>query len=492
MKRYVLALDQGTTSSRAVLIDPSFAVCGTEQKETTQYYPKPGWVEQDPMQIWNCQSEVIRVLLENKGIAAGQVAVIGITNQRETTVVWDRRTGKPVYPAIVWQDKRTTADCAKLIAAGHAETIRKKTGLVVDAYFSATKVAWILREVSGARERAENGELLFGTIDTWLMWNLSKGALHITDPSNASRTMLYNIEKGAWDEELLDIFGIPSSMLPEVRNSSEIYGNTDPSLFGGSIALGGIAGDQQAALFGQQCHSPGMAKNTYGTGCFMLMNTGQEKVMSSSGLLTTVAWGLNGKLSYALEGSVFIAGAAIQWLRDGLKMIGSARETESLCIEAGSNQGVYMVPAFAGLGAPYWDMDARGIICGLTQGVGVAHIVRATVESLAYQSRDVLDAMERDSGIALSALKVDGGACANNFLMQFQADLLGTEVHRPKMIESTAMGAGMLAGLAAGFWMPNDLAKGHQIDRIFKPLMSSPERESLYNEWKTAVARARI
>jgi glycerol kinase len=492
MKKYILALDQGTTSSRAILFNHNAEIAGTEQMETHQVYPQPGWVEQDATEIWQNQLMVAQKLLVRLNLNPSDIAGIGITNQRETTVVWDKISGKPIYQAIIWQDKRTASYCNEITASGHADEIRRLTGLVTDAYFSATKIKWIIDHVPGALKRAENGELLFGTIDSWIVWNLSGGKLHITDASNASRTLLFNINEGKWDEGLLKLFGIPINMMPEVRDSSCLYGETKEDLFNNtSIPIAGIAGDQQAALFGQTCFDAGMAKNTYGTGCFMLMNTGNKRIESRSGLLTTIAWKLDGKLEYALEGSVFIAGAAINWLRDGIKLIKSAAETDKMCREAINNNGVYMVPAFAGLGAPYWDMDARGIITGLTQGVTEKHVIRAVIESLAYQTRDVLDAMERDSGIGLSGLNVDGGAAVNDFLMQFQADILGTQVLRPAIVETTALGAAFLAGLSTGFWKKDELTQKRRIDKVFSPVMNGPEREALYCGWLKAVARAR-
>ncbi|GAX88465.1 glycerol kinase GlpK [Effusibacillus lacus] len=489
-KKYVLALDQGTTSSRAILFNKSREIVGVAQKEFTQIYPQPGWVEHDPMEIWGTQSGVAREVLETTGIRPQEVAAIGITNQRETTVVWDKNTGKPVYNAIVWQDRRTAGICDDLKTRGLESYIRDNTGLVVDAYFSGTKVKWILDNVGGAREKAERGDLLFGTVDTWLIWNLTRGKVHVTDYSNASRTMLYNIKELNWDEKLLDELGIPASMLPEVKPSSELYGVTDEHTFGGAqIPIAGVAGDQQAALFGQTCFKPGQAKNTYGTGCFMLMNTGEKRVASKSGLLTTIAWGIDGKVEYALEGSIFIAGAAIQWLRDGLKMIDSAADSEHYARKVEDSGGVYVVPAFAGLGAPYWDMYARGAIFGLTRGTSKDQLIRATLESLAYQTKDVLGAMESDSGIQLQALRVDGGAVANNLLMQFQADILGVKVERPKVTETTALGAAYLAGIAVGFWNQSDLADNSQLDATFEPHMEEATREKLYKGWKKAVKR---
>jgi glycerol kinase len=489
-KKYVLSLDQGTTSSRAILFDKAGNIVGMAQKEFTQIYPKAGWVEHDPMEIWGTQSGVAREVLEKTGTKAQDVAAIGITNQRETTVVWDKNTGKPIYNAIVWQDRRTAGICDELKERGLESYVRENTGLVIDAYFSGTKVKWILDNVDGAREKAENGDLLFGTIDTWLIWNLTRGRKHVTDFSNASRTMIYNIQDLSWDERMLKELNIPTSLLPEVKPSSEIYGTTDPDLFGGAeIPISGVAGDQQAALFGQACFEPGMAKNTYGTGCFMLMNTGDKAVASESGLLTTIAWGLDGKVEYALEGSIFIAGAAVQWLRDGIKLIDTAPDSEYFASKVKDTDGVYVVPAFAGLGAPYWDMYARGAIFGLTRGTKKEHIVRATLESLAYQTKDVLSAMESDSGIHLQALRVDGGATANNLLMQFQADILGVNVERPAVLETTALGAAYLAGLAVGFWKREEILDNALIERIFAPQMDAETRDKLYKGWQQAVRR---
>jgi glycerol kinase len=489
MAKYVLALDQGTTSSRAILFDKKGAIAGVSQKEFTQYFPKGGWVEHDPMEIWSSQLEVAQDVLKKNGVSAKDIAAIGITNQRETTVVWDRKTGKPVYNAIVWQDRRTASICDKLKADGLEKDIRNQTGLVVDAYFSGTKVKWILDNVKGARKQAEKGELAFGTVDSWLIWNLTKGQTHVTDYSNASRTLMYNISELKWDEKLLKALDVPASVLPEVKDSSSVYGKTDKSLFGGEIAIAGIAGDQQSALFGQACFEPGMAKNTYGTGCFMLMNTGENPVKSKQGLLTTIAWGLDGKVEYALEGSVFIAGAAIQWLRDGLKMIDESPDSEYYAMKVKDTDGVYVVPAFAGLGAPYWDMYARGAMFGLTRGTTKQHIIRATLESLAYQTKDVLDAMQKDSKITLNALRVDGGACANDLLMQFQSDILQTDVQRPQVIETTALGAAYLAGIAVGFYQKDQISKNWAIDRTFKPNMSASESKKLYKGWQKAVER---
>jgi len=491
-KRYVMALDQGTTSSRAILFDQEGKIIRIAQKEISQYYPQIGWVEHDPMEIWGTQSGVAREVLESAGIRPDEVAAIGITNQRETTIIWDRSTGKPIYNAIVWQCRRTANLCQELKERGLEEYIRENTGLVIDAYFSATKIKWILDNVEGAREKAEKGDLLFGTVDSWLIWNLTRGKVHITDYSNASRTMIYNIKELKWDERLLEELGIPSSMLPEVRPSSQVYGVTDTHTFGGAqIPIAGIAGDQQAALFGQACFQPGMAKNTYGTGCFMLMNMGEEIISSKKGLVTTIAWGVGGKVEYALEGSIFVAGAVVQWLRDELKLIRDAAESEYYATKVEDSNGVYLVPAFVGLGAPYWDPYASGTIVGLTRGANKNHLIRAALESIAYQTRDVIKAMEEDSGIPLQGLKVDGGAVANDFLMQFQADILDVPVYRPEVIETTALGAAYLAGLAVGFWSDKDeISKGWSIDRIFKPEMDEDRREGLYSGWRKAVERS--
>lgn len=491
MPKYIMALDQGTTSSRAIIFDEKGLIKGVTNREFTQIYPKPGWVEHDAMEIWGSQIGVAKEVLLKCGLSVNDIAAIGITNQRETTVVWDKNTGKPVYNAIVWQCRRTAQICDDLKARGLTEKIREKTGLVVDAYFSGTKVKWILDNVEGAREKAEKGELLFGNIDTWLIWNLTGGKVHVTDYSNASRTMLFNIHKLDWDDELLKELNIPRAMLPKAMPSSHIYGYTTTEVFGGEIPIAGVAGDQQAALFGQACYTPGMAKNTYGTGCFMLMNTGEKAVESKSGLLTTIAWGADGKVEYALEGSIFIAGAVIQWLRDELRVLDNAAQSEELATKVEDNNGVYLVPAFVGLGAPYWDMYARGAILGLTRGAKREHIVRAALESICYQTRDVLEAMQKDSGITLKSLKVDGGAVANNFLMQFQSDILGVPVDRPKVTETTALGAAYLAGLAVGYWKDkNDIAAKWQIDRTFKPQMDIDTRERLYKGWKKAVKRS--
>ena len=492
-KKYVLALDQGTTSSRAILFDQSGKGVCVAQKEFTQIYPKAGWVEHDPMEIWGTQIGVAQEALQKLGARPDELAAIGITNQRETTIVWEKATGKPVYNAIVWQCRRTAGICDELKARGLEAYVRENTGLVLDAYFSGTKVKWILDNVPGARDRARKGELLFGNVDTWLIWNLTKGKVHCTDYSNASRTMLFNIKDLQWDAKILKEMDIPLAMLPEVKPSSCVYGKTDPQIFGGvELPIAGDAGDQQAALFGQACFSEGMAKNTYGTGCFMLMNTGTKRVPSTNGLLTTIAWGADGKVEYALEGSIFVAGAAIQWLRDEMKMIETAAQSEEVAKAVDDTNGVYLVPAFVGLGAPYWDMYARGTVVGLTRGAGRSHVVRAALESIAYQTRDVLKAMQDDSGITLKALKVDGGAVANNFLMQFQSDILGVPVDRPKVTETTAMGAAFLAGLAVGFWKDKaEIAAKWGVDRTFKPAMDAALREKKYAGWVQAVQRSR-
>ncbi len=490
MAKYILALDQGTTSSRAIIFDKRGGIVGTAQREFTQMFPKPGWVEHNAKEIWQSQLSVAQEVLQKTKISAKDIAGIGITNQRETTVVWDRKTGEPIANAIVWQDRRTAGFCDKLKKRRGLESyIKKNTGLVVDAYFSGTKIKWLLDNVKGARKRAIAGDLMAGTIDSWLVYKLTGGTTHITDYTNASRTMLYNIAKLDWDKKLLKAMDVPAGILPEVRQSSEVYGNTEKSLFGAEIPIAGIAGDQQAALFGQACHSPGMAKNTYGTGCFMLMNTGNKMVTSKSGLLTTIAWGVDGKVSYALEGSIFIAGAAVQWLRDSVKLIDESPDSEYFAAKIESSEGVVVVPAFAGLGAPYWDMYARGAIFGLTRGSTNNHIIRATLESLAYQTRDVLDAMKKDSGINLATLKVDGGACANDLLMQFQSDILGTNVERPKIIETTALGAAYLAGLAVGYWDMKSIGSKWKLDKRFSAKMDKKEKDRLYSNWKVAVKR---
>ncbi len=492
MEKYILSFDAGTTSSRAIIFDKKGQIINMAQKEFQQIYPKAGWVEHDPMEIWASQSGVAREVLEISAIRPDQIVGIGITNQRETTIVWDKNTGKPIYNAIVWQCRRTASYCEKLKEKGWVDKIRNKTGLVLDAYFSATKIAWILDNVEGAREKAERGDLLFGTVDTWLVWNLTRGKVHVTDYSNASRTMLFNIKDLKWDDEILEALNIPRSMMPEVKDSSCIYGYTDEHTYGGArIPIAGIAGDQQAALFGQNCFKPGMVKNTYGTGCFVLMNTGQEMIRSKNGLLTTIAWGIDGKVSYALEGSVFIAGAAIQWLRDELRLVYDSPQSEYYANKIEDTDGVVVVPAFTGLGAPYWDMYARGGIFGLTRGTKREHLVRATLESLAYQSKDVIEAMQDDAKIPLAYLRVDGGASANNFLMQFQADMLDTEVHRPRTLETTSLGAAYLAGLAVGYWKDLDeISKDFSIDRTFKPQMSQEKRDKNYKYWKKAIERS--
>jgi len=489
MTKYIIALDQGTTSSRAVLFDETGDIKGIAQSEFRQLFPKPGWVEHDPLEILSSQLGVLEKLIQDCALDLKQVLALGITNQRETTVVWDKYTGMPVYNAIVWQDKRTASLCEDLVAIGLSDYVRDQTGLVIDSYFSATKVKWILDNVPNARKKAEQGDLLFGTIDTWLIWNMTKGKAHVTDMTNASRTMMYNIRTLEWDKKMLKELDIPESMLPEVKPSAAHFG--EYTLNGVTLPITGVAGDQQAALFGQACFEPGMAKNTYGTGCFMLMNTGATIQISKNGLLTTIAWGLDGKVEYVLEGSVFIAGAAVQWLRDSLGIIDESKDSEYFAAKALGSNEVYVVPAFAGLGAPYWDMYARGAIFGLTRDTGKDHIIKATLESLAYQTKDVLNAMQEDSGITLARLKVDGGACANNILMQFQADILGTEVERPEVIESTAMGAAFLAGIQIGLWKKEDIITNRRINKIFKPEMDSGTRDTLYNGWKKAVERSK-
>ena len=492
MKKYILALDQGTTSCRAIIFDSTGKVIGVSQKEFTQIYPNPGWVEHNAVEIWNTQLAVMKDVIESRGIKAEEIASVGITNQRETAVVWDKATGQPIYNAIVWQSRQTAGICEEIKKAGHEEYVKETTGLVVDAYFSGTKVKWILDKIPGARERAAKGEILFGTMDTWLIWNLTKGNVHVTEYSNASRTLMYNIKELKWDEKMLEILDVPMAMLPEVKNSSEVYGEVDASFLGSAIPIGGAAGDQQAALFGQACYEPGMVKNTYGTGCFMLMQTGEKLIPSKNGLLTTISWGIDGKVEYALEGSIFIGGAVIQWLRDELKMIDKAPDSEYFATQVKDSNGVYVVPAFAGLGAPYWDMYARGTIVGLTRGSGKNHIIRAALESIAYQSKDLISAMESDSGIQLSTLKVDGGAVANNFLMQFQSDILGVPVQRPEVIETTALGAAYLAGLAVGFWNSKQtVVDGWRLNREFTPDMDDEKRKDLYDGWKAAIGRAK-
>tara|TARA_Y100001935_G_scaffold255301_1_gene267579 strand:- start:11326 stop:12819 length:1494 start_codon:yes stop_codon:yes gene_type:complete len=488
MEQYILALDQGTTSSRAIIFDKKGQILSVAQKEFKQIFPKSGWVEHDPNEIWSSQAGVAAEATTSFGINGKNIAAIGITNQRETTIVWDRETGQPVYNAIVWQDRRTSEYCDKIKAAGHTEMIQEKTGLIIDAYFSASKINWILENVEGAREKAEAGKLAFGTVDSWLVWKLTQGETHVTDVTNASRTMLFNIQTMEWDKELLELFDVPASMLPEVKQSSEVYGKTKTTIFASKVPISGIAGDQQSALFGQMCTENGMVKNTYGTGCFMLMNIGEEFIKSKNNLLTTVAWKVNGKVNYAFEGSVFIAGAVVQWLRDGLKMIDSSSEVEALATKVEDTDGVYLVPAFAGLGAPYWNQDARGIIVGLSRGTTDSHIARAALESMAFQTMDVLKAMEADSGLEIKQLRVDGGATANNFMMQFQSDLLHCQVIRPKTVETTALGAAYLAGLAVGYWESTDeIQELWQIDREFDPERKPEEVETSIKNWKRAI-----
>lgn len=488
-KKYMIALDQGTTSSRAIIFDHNAKIVSVSQREFTQYYPQAGWVEHDPMEIWSSQSSILVDVLAKTGIQAEQLAGIGITNQRETTIVWDKTTGRPIYNAIVWQCRRTAEICNDLKVRGFTDYVRENTGLVIDAYFSGTKVKWILDNVEGAREKAEKGDLLFGTVDTWLIWNMTQGAVHVTDYTNASRTMMFNIKTLEWDQKMLAELGIPSSMLPEVKGSSEIYGEASVGVH--KVPIAGIAGDQQSALFGQLCVKEGMAKNTYGTGCFLLMNTGKQPVQSSHGLITTLAIGAQGEVNYALEGSVFMGGATIQWLRDELGIIRDAQDTDYFAAKVEDSNGVYLVPAFVGMGAPYWDPHARGTMVGLTRGTNRNHIIRAALESVAFQSRDLVDAMKQDSGIELMTLKVDGGAVANDFLMQFQADIIGTRVERPKLTETTALGAALLAGLAVGFWGSIDEVQSEaKIDRLFETEMAIEEREKRYKGWKKAVSRS--
>ncbi|WKZ61482.1 MAG: glycerol kinase GlpK [Cyclobacteriaceae bacterium] len=489
MEKYIIALDQGTTSSRAVLFSASGEIKGIAQKEFRQIFPQSGWVEHDPIEILNTQLGVLGSLITDHKLDPKAIMAIGITNQRETTVVWDKTTGQPVYNAIVWQDKRTASICEEMVSMGLGPYVREQTGLVIDSYFSATKVKWILDNVPQAREKASRGELLFGTIDTWLIWNMTNRKSHVTDVTNASRTLLYNIQTLKWDKKLLTDLDIPENMLPEVKESCDHFG--DFELNGATIPICGVAGDQQAALFGQACFEPGMAKNTYGTGCFMLMNTGSKIQLSKNGLITTIAWSMNGKVEYALEGSVFIAGAAVQWLRDSLGIIDESKDSEYFAAKALGSNEVYVVPAFAGLGAPHWDMYARGAIFGLTRDTGKEHIIKATLESLAYQTKDVLNAMEEDAGLKLARLKVDGGACANNILMQFQADILGTEVERPEVIESTAMGAAFLAGIHVGLWKKEDIIRNRKINQLFKPNMDTATRNKLYSGWQKAVDRTK-
>jgi glycerol kinase len=492
METYILSLDQGTTSSRAILFNQKGQIVHVAQREFSQYFPNPGWVEHDANEIWGSILAVIATVLSESGVKAEQIAGIGITNQRETTVLWDKESGQPIYHAIVWQSRQTMDICNDLEMNGYQDVFKQKTGLLIDAYFSGTKVKWILDHVEGAREKAERGELLFGTIDTWLIWNLSGGKAHVTDYSNASRTLMFNIYDLKWDEELLKILSIPPSMLPEVKSSSEIYTNTaGDHFFGKEVPIAGVAGDQQAALFGQGCYEKGMAKNTYGTGCFMLMNTGEKPVRSQHGLLTTIAWGINGKVEYALEGSIFVAGAAIQWLRDGLRMLKNSADSEAYALKVDSAEGVYVVPAFVGLGTPYWDSDVKGAVFGLTRGTSKEHFIRATLESLAYQTKDVLAAMEEDSGIKLKTLRVDGGVVKNNFLMEFQSNLLNVSVERSQINETTALGAAYLAGLAVGYWNSQDeITQNRTIERTFLPNMEDNNRQHLYNGWKKAVKAA--
>lgn len=493
MKKFILSFDQGTTSSRAIVFDKNGTIKSVAQKEFTQIFPQPGWVEHDATEIWSTQLGVAAEAISQAGLSVKEIAAIGITNQRETTVVWDKKTGIPIYNAIVWQDRRTATFCDQLKQQGYLQPIQRKTGLIIDAYFSATKLKWILDNVSGARDKAAKGELCFGTIDTWLLWKLTNGDVHATDVSNASRTMLYNIHELKWDEELLELMDIPVNILPEVRSSSEVYGHTQNILTAENIPIAGIAGDQQAALFGQMCTQPGMVKNTYGTGCFMLMNTGEQPVISTNNLLTTIAWQINGKTNYALEGSVFIAGAVVQWLRDGLQIIRSSSEIESLAQQVESTDGVYLVPAFAGLGAPYWNQHARGTMVGITRGTTAAHFARAALESIAFQTMDVVNAMQHDAGITVKELRVDGGATANNFLMQFQSDLLNTKVIRPQVTETTALGAAYLAGLAIGYWENMEaIQEQWQVDKIFTPAIDDTKRQSSSKEWHRAIKAAQV
>ena len=490
MEKYILALDQGTSSSRAIVFDEHGQTKAVSQKEFTQIFPKPGWVEHNPMEIWSSQASVIAEAITSIDINGLNIAAIGITNQRETTIVWDAYTGEPVYNAIVWQDRRTSEFCDGLKRDGRTDLIRSKTGLIIDAYFSATKILWILENVPGARQKAEEGRLRFGTVDTWLIWMLTRGEAHVTDVSNASRTMLFNIHTLEWDKELLQLFGIPASMMPEVRSSSEVYGYTKTTLFAHEVPIAGIAGDQQAALFGQMCTEPGAVKNTYGTGCFLLMNSGERPIMSSNNLLTTVAWKIGDKVNYALEGSIFVAGSVVQWLRDGLGVIKSSSEIEALACTVEDNGGVYFVPALTGLGAPYWDQYAKGCLYGISRGTTAAHIARAALEGIAFQTMDIVNAMQKDAGCTLKELKVDGGASRNNLLMQFQADILGTSVIRPTVTETTALGAAYLAGLAVGYWESIDHIKSQWgVDTQFNPIASPEKVEALKNGWADAIKR---
>ncbi|EOB7802708.1 glycerol kinase GlpK [Staphylococcus aureus] len=494
MEKYILSIDQGTTSSRAILFNQKGEIAGVAQREFKQYFPQSGWVEHDANEIWTSVLAVMTEVINENDVRADQIAGIGITNQRETTVVWDKHTGRPIYHAIVWQSRQTQSICSELKQQGYEQTFRDKAGLLLDPYFAGTKVKWILDNVEGAREKAENGDLLFGTIDTWLVWKLSGKAAHITDYSNASRTLMFNIHDLEWDDELLGLLTVPKNMLPEVKASSEVYGKTiDYHFYGQEVPIAGVAGDQQAALFGQACFERGDVKNTYGTGGFMLMNTGDKAVKSESGLLTTIAYGIDGKVNYALEGSIFVSGSAIQWLRDGLRMINSAPQSESYATRVDSTEGVYVVPAFVGLGTPYWDSEARGAIFGLTRGTEKEHFIRATLESLCYQTRDVMEAMSKDSGIDVQSLRVDGGAVKNNFIMQFQADIVNTSVERPEIQETTALGAAFLAGLAVGFWeSKDDIAKNWKLEEKFDPKMDEGEREKLYRGWKKAVEATQV
>lgn len=490
MKQYILALDQGTSSSRAIVFDEKGTTCAVAQKEFRQIFPKSGWVEHDPHEIWSSQASVIAEAITTLDINGLNIAGIGITNQRETTIVWDSETEEPIYNAIVWQDRRTSDYCDELKKQGVTDMIRQKTGLIIDAYFSATKIKWILDNVPGARKRAEKGKLLFGTVDTWLIWRLTRGEVHVTDVSNASRTILFNINTLEWDQELLDLFGIPRSMMPEVKSSSEVYGHTKTTIFAHKVPISGIAGDQQAALFGQMCTEPGMVKNTYGTGCFLLMNSGEKPILSKNNLITTIAWKIGDKVNYALEGSIFVGGSVVQWLRDGLHVINSSSEVEALASQVPDTGGVYFVPALTGLGAPWWDQYARGTIIGISRGTTTAHIARAALEGIAYQTLDITAAMSLDAGIPLKELKVDGGASRNNLLMQFQADILGTRVIRPKVVETTAMGAAYLAGLAVGYWSSIDeIRKQWQIDRVFEPSWEEEKVLQAKEGWRDAVKR---
>lgn len=490
MKQYILALDQGTSSSRAIVFDEKGTTCAVAQREFRQIFPLSGWVEHDPHEIWASQASVIAEAISIMDINGLNLAGIGITNQRETTIVWDSETEEPIYNAIVWQDRRTSDYCDELKKQGLTDMIRQKTGLIIDAYFSATKIKWILDNVAGARKRAEKGKLMFGTVDTWLIWRLTRGEVHVTDVSNASRTMLFNINTLDWDQELLDLFGIPRSMMPEVKSSSEVYGHTKTTIFAHKVPISGIAGDQQAALFGQMCTEPGMVKNTYGTGCFLLMNSGEKPILSQNNLITTVAWKIGDKVNYALEGSIFVGGSVVQWLRDGLHVINSSSEVEALASQVPDTNGVYFVPALTGLGAPWWDQYARGTITGISRGTTTAHIARAALEGIAYQTMDITAAMSRDAGVPLRELKVDGGASRNNLLMQFQADILGTKVIRPQVVETTAMGAAYLAGLAVGYWSSIDeIRKQWQVDRIFEPSWDEKQIQTARSGWEDAVKR---